>query len=299
MYKKILVPLDGSGAAQIVLPYVAEIAAKLGSEIILVSVSERAGAETDHLYRSYLEHTEEQVQSELKSWGAKGEVKVRSEVLLGRPDTEILRYADVNNVELIAMASRGSSGRGPWLLGHIAAKVLRATTKPVLLVRTLDTGAVIQKKGLMKKILLPLDGSEAGKTAIPHAEVLAQTLGAEMILFHVIEPIIVSLGGPEQSIVPIPQDEKGRESSAMAYLNSVGKELREKGLSTSSVIALGSAANQIIDYAEENAINLIAMSTHGRSGIGRWVFGSVTDKVLHAGDTAVLLVPAAKTIRIR
>jgi len=66
-------------------------------------------------------------------------------------------------------------------------------------------------------------------------------------------------------------------------------------LNTSSELRSGSAAEEIITYAEENNIDLIAMSTHGRSGIGRWVFGSVTDKVLHAGDVPVLTVRASKS----
>jgi nucleotide-binding universal stress UspA family protein len=92
----------------------------------------------------------------------------------------------------------------------------------------------------------------------------------------------------------IKEEEEAKRGSALAYLDSVGKAFREKGLSTSSIVALGSPADKIIDYADANAIDLIAMSTHGRSGIGRWVFGSVTDKVLHAGDKPVLAVRATK-----
>ena len=106
MYERILVPLDGSSAAEIVLPYAMEIATKLGAEIILVSVSEFTTAEVDHLYRSYLEPLRERVQRELKDYGAKEEVKVYSDVLLGKPADEIMRYADESNVGLIAMASR-------------------------------------------------------------------------------------------------------------------------------------------------------------------------------------------------
>jgi len=296
MYEKILVPLDGSSAAEIALPYAEEIAAKQGAEIILASVSELTAVETDHLYRSYLEGIAGQVESQLKDWGAKAETKVKSEVLLGTPASEILRYADENDVSLIIMASRGRSSRGPWLLGNIAAKVLRATGKPVLLIRAPADKAALQQKSLVRRILVPLDGSKLGEVAIPQAEALVQVLGAELILFQAfVTPI--SVGGYERYSVP-PTAFKEREeqirASAMDYLDSLGKVFQEKGLKTLSVVREGSAPEQILKYAETNGIDLIAMSTHGRSGIGRWVLGSVTDKVLHAGDMAVLTVRATK-----
>ena len=170
MYERILVPLDGSSAAEIALPYAEEIAAKLGAEIILASVSELAAVETDHLYRSYLERIAEQVQRQIKDWGAKKEAKVKSEVLLGTPASEILRYADESNVSLITMASRGRSSPGPWLLGNIAAKVLRAIGKPVLLIRVPADKAALQQRSLVRRILVPLDGSKLGEEAIPYAE---------------------------------------------------------------------------------------------------------------------------------
>jgi nucleotide-binding universal stress UspA family protein len=106
--------------------------------------------------------------------------------------------------------------------------------------------------------------------------------------------VLVAAEGATMSSALYEEEEKHRRASAMAYLESVAKDVREKGLSASSAVGSGAPADQIIDYAEANAIDLIAMSTHGRSGITRWVFGSVTDKVLHAGNTVVLTVRASK-----
>jgi len=221
---------------------------------------------------------------------------VESEVLLGKPASEILRYADENNVSLITMASRGRSSRGPWLLGNIAAKVLRVTGKPVLLIRAAADKAVLQQKSLVKRILVPLDGSKLGEVAIPYAEALAQVLGAEIVLFQAFTPPTVEGAYRYSSIPPTAFKEREEKirASAMDYLDSLGKAFQEKGLQALSVVREGSAPEQILEYAEANGIDLIAMSTHGRSGIGRWVWGSVTDKVLHAGDTAVLTVRATK-----
>jgi nucleotide-binding universal stress UspA family protein len=292
MYDKILVPLDGSRAAEIVLPYAQEIASNFGAEIILLSVSEQAGEERDHLYRTYLERTVEQVEQRLEDRGAKEKVELKHEVLIGKPAGEILRYADENNVSIVMMASRGQSEQGPWRLGNIASKVLRATSKPVLLTRREADTASLHRRRLIEKILLPLDGSVTGEAAIPQAETLAQALGAELVLFNAVEPFTGWIGS--EAFAMYPEKEEERSEAAVSYLSGVEKELQQKGLSTSTGVDLGAASGRILEYAEANAIDLIAMSTHGRSGIGRWVFGSVTDKVLHAGTTPVLVVQATK-----
>jgi nucleotide-binding universal stress UspA family protein len=292
MYEKILVPLDGSSTAEIALPYAEEIAAKLDAEIIVVSVSEITTSDISHLYHSYLDRTREQMQRQLRDWGARKESRVQSEVLVGRPASTILSHAAEKNVGLIVMASRGSSGQGPWLLGNIAAKVLRATDKPVLAIRTPAKDRALRERSLMKRILVPLDGSKMGEAAIPYAEALAQALETELVLFQVVEPL-ETRGVSHLDYGIIPAEETKRAS--LAYLDGVGKPLKEKRLRTSSVVVFGLPAEQIIDYAEANAIDLIAMSTHGRTGMGRWVFGSVTDTVLHIGDTAVLVVRPTKT----
>jgi nucleotide-binding universal stress UspA family protein len=296
MYERIMVPLDGSNAAEMVLPYAEEIAAKFNSEIALVSVAEPTPAESDHLFRAYLTTIQEKVRTELGNWGAKLGTPVTIEVLAGKPAQEILSYAADKNVSLVVMASRGTSGQGPWRLGNIAAKVLRATTKPVLLVRKGAPAEGLQRKGLIKKILVPLDGSKVAEQIVPHAEELARGMGAELILFHAYETFLGVISG--EAMVTMPAEEikevnKNREEDAKAYLKTIAGTLREMGLTLSEVVASGDPADGILSYAESDAVDIISMSTHGLSGIKRWVFGSVTDKVLHAGDMPVLVVRAA------
>ncbi len=291
MYQKILVPLDGSSSAEIALPYVVEIAARFKADVVIVSVAESVAA-APHLPPSYMEQITERVQGDIKAWGAT-EVKVTSELLTGRPEVELLNYADENNVSLIAMASRGKSGQTQWFLGTIAAKVLRVSRQPILLIREVAQAQTVAQKRIVRRILVPLDGSEIGEAAIPMVRALARGLGAELVLFQTVAPIRVSAAQFEDSWADIvQQDEEARREATTIYLEEVAKPLREDGLSLSIAIGSGSPPDQIIDYAEGNAIDLIAMSTHGRSGIGRWVFGSVTDKVLHAGNTPVLVVRA-------
>ncbi len=294
MYERILVALDGSNAAEIVLPYAVEIAAKLGAENTLVSVSGFPATDTDHLYQAYLEGIKGQVRREVKDFGAKEEPKVFSKILVGKPASEILRYADEINAGLIVMASRGSSSPGTWLLGNVADKVLRATVRPVLLIRAPASPAALQRKRLIQRILVPLDGSQVGQAVIPNAEALGRVLDAELVLFQALQPSRTWVRVDDGISHTVLQIEKSVKACAVSHLHEIAEALSKRGLRTSSVVVLGSAADEIIDYAKENAIDLIAMSTHGRSGIRRWVFGSVADKVLHAGDTAILVVSAAK-----
>ncbi|MFH1639177.1 MAG: universal stress protein [Chloroflexota bacterium] len=309
MYQKILVPLDGSSSAEIALPYAEEIAARIGSEIILAKVFESAAAEIilvkvfesspsdmDRLYRSYLEHVTERVRQEMKDWQPGKEANVHFEVLLGKPATEILRCADKRNMDLIVMASRGSSGEGSWLLGNIAAKILQAAQCPILLIRAPAEVEALRQKRLVKRVLVPLDGSDLGEAAVPCAEALARTLDAEIVLFQVIEPPVTTRPVPQLGMTreALQEYEEQTKPLSLAYLDSVAGPLGDGGIKISTAAGFGYPADQIIDYTRANAIDIIAMSTHGRSGIRRWVFGSVTDKVLHAGDTPVLVVRAAK-----
>ena len=294
MYTRVLVPLDGSEASEVVLPYVVEIAAGSAAEVILVIVSEFAGMRMNRIYNPYLEQAATDVEDQLEKWDAKAGAKVRYDVLVGKPASEILRYADESDVSLVAMVSRGSADTGPWLLGDIAAKVIRATSKPVLLVRSPASNAALQRKSLIKRVLIPLDGSKLGEAAIPRVEALAKSLDIELVLLHVSEPVIIAdVPGLASITIPRSKEEASRMASASDYLNNCETTLREEGLSVSIELRSGSAADQIIAYAEAEGIDLIAMSTHGRSGIGRWVFGSVADKVLHAGNTPLLLVRAS------
>ena len=295
MYERIMVPLDGSNASERALPYVEEMATKFNPEIALVSVAERAPAESDHLYRAYLKTIQEKVRAELSEWGARPGTRVDVEVLVGKPAEEILTYAAGKNVSLVVMASRGRSGEGPWLLGNIAAKVLRATTKPVLLARKEAPAERVQRRSLFQRIQVPLDGSKVAEQIIPHAEAMAKSLGGELLLLQAVE-LMRATYNPEASIISkstIAKENKRRKESSERYLDGVAKGLRKRGHSVSRHVTTGAPAAQILDFAEANPVDLIAMSTHGRSGVGRWVLGSVTDKILHAGDMPVLVARAA------
>ena len=142
---------------------------------------------------------------------------------------------------------------------------------------------------MYKKILVPLDGSELARKALDQAEKLAKTFNAEIILFQVV-PFLPIYGSPEL-VTPLIVDEKQRES-AEKYLTNLAEELKKRGLKVTTMVRTGQqVAVEIIDFAKETGVDLIVMCTHGRSGITRWVLGSVAHKVLTRTETPILLLP--------
>jgi nucleotide-binding universal stress UspA family protein len=141
---------------------------------------------------------------------------------------------------------------------------------------------------MYKKILVPLDGSELAKKALDHIEPLAKIFDAEIFLFQVV-PFMPIYGSPEL-VTPLIIDEKQKES-AEEYLANLSDELKERGFKVTTMVKTGQqVAVEIIDFAEENGVDLIVMCTHGRSGITRWVLGSITHKVLIRAETPILLI---------
>jgi len=150
---------------------------------------------------------------------------------------------------------------------------------------------------MYEKILVPLDGSRTGEAALPFVEELASKLSpranVEVTLFQVVSWRDLGLVGVEAT--PITEKELNPIiAQSMDYLNKAGEGLRKKGATVKTKVAIGLAAEEIIKAADEISADFIAMSTHGRSGISRWAFGSVADKVLQGATKPILLVRAQK-----
>ena len=298
MYEKILVPLDGSELAEVALPYAEELAGRLGSEITLVFVltpgSESVPDPYRRLHQYYIEkmveNTKEGAERYVKKPQGKA-IKVEPRILVGNPAEEIVEYASKEDIGLIVMATHGRSGISRWALGSVANKVVRATERPVGLIRAKGARPDVRQKGILNKALVPLDGSKEGEAVIPYIEELASRLKAEVVLLQVLSTsyhVITAEG--YGYVIYTDQQMESDKAFARDYLEKVGARLKRKGVIVKSEVRLGIAAEEIIKLADEMYADVVAMSTHGRSGVGRWVFGSVADRVLHEGNTPLLLV---------
>jgi nucleotide-binding universal stress UspA family protein len=153
---------------------------------------------------------------------------------------------------------------------------------------------------MYERILVPLDGSEVGEAAIPNVESLALKLApgtsVEVTLLQVISDMTYDFL-TESDAAQLPYNETDLEKikkTVQKYMDRIAERLKSKGIKVNTIITEGHAADVIIKVSHDINADLIAMSTHGRSGLGRWAMGSITDKVLHQSDIPVLTVRAKK-----
>jgi len=304
MYRKMLVPLDGSKLAEVVFTYAKELAGRLDTNVILLHVYGPEESALAPMHRAYVEHAAEVVKRESaevqRRTGAPAggkPIEAKGELAVGDPAEEILSYAEKNDIDLILMATHGRSGVRRWVMGSVADKVLRASKVPVWLVRAGVPQEVIYDQWPRINVLVPLDGSELAASVLPHAEALAKQRGTErvdVVILRVCEPPVIPSDYP--SDLPLNWEEHVEQQTAKSeracglYLDGVEELVKALGLNVRSEVLLGNPAEEIINYANKNPFNLIILSTHGRSGVGRWAYGSVADKVLQGVSSPILLI---------
>jgi nucleotide-binding universal stress UspA family protein len=290
MLKKILIPLDGSKLSEAAIGHGEELARAFASELHLLGVCEGPDEKHHRLMQAYLEKKAEDMRRDVSG----KPLNVKTVVLCGEAAGRIIDYATRERMDLIVTLSHGHTGIMPWTMGSTANKIVHGAPVPVLLLRA----AAVKKKGPQKsifsKVLLPLDGSAAGETALPYVLEIAARLKSEVILFSVVESgqRVHTIGGLDYIRFPEQQVQK-MEQNLSAYLDSAAKRFRDRGIEARVELKSGHAAEEIIKYAKAAGVRLVAMSSHGKSGLREWVFGSVSNKVLHAGKTHLLLVKLA------
>ncbi|MEM7348530.1 MAG: universal stress protein [Chloroflexota bacterium] len=141
-------------------------------------------------------------------------------------------------------------------------------------------------------ILVPLDGSDLAETALADALLMADVNHAKVILLQAVEPAEHVIGLDSEHPIYLDQQWESQKGFAQDYLNNISRRLKKEGVESEIVVELGAGAETILDYAQTNPVDLIVMATHGRSGVSRWVYGSVADKVLRGAETPILLIRA-------
>ena len=302
MTNRILVPLDGSPLAEQAISCAAPLAQGLSAEVVLFRAVWIPTDVRDSLDRSTIEMDTimDRLEAEANDYLAgmaeqlaETGLNVRQEVRRGPAAEAILDYAAQANVDQIVMATHGYSGIKRWTHGSVAERVLQAARLPLLLVRASKPDEAIGEPPPLacRRILVPLDGSPVAEQILPTVTMVARALDAALVLFEV--PIAHVTGWMTgEWFLAVQGVIETAEEDARAYLDGVAGRLEEQGIEVTTATAIGSVANCIVDYAEVNDIDLVAMCTHGRTGLARWALGSVADRVLRAGSTPILLVRA-------
>jgi len=150
---------------------------------------------------------------------------------------------------------------------------------------------------MYRRIMVPLDGSELAECVLPHIEAIGKLSKASVELVHVIEPFeLPTRGGIALSIDDLKQIAAHSKHDAENYLNGIVQRLKLAGIEARSKILTGRAADSLVDHIHKSNFDLIIMATHGRSGISRWVWGSVAEKILHSSSIPVLIVRSPECV---
>jgi nucleotide-binding universal stress UspA family protein len=300
MFTKMLIPLDGSKTAEKVLPYARALGGVLKIPVQLLAVVD-IGEMATHITASKARFLDTMVQDAERSCSeyvravaakATG-VNIKWSVEKGRPEEVIIEKAAADKNTLIAMATHGRSGLNRWMLGSVAEKVLRGCENPLLLVRANDEIDAEEKVGI-KSVIVPLDGSELAERALPAVVALAKAMNLEVVMFRAYNiPYNVYSGTDGYSAIDFEQLLASVKDEAVEYLEKKSAELKKDGLAKVSYVAKeGMSADEIIALGRATPDNLIAMCSHGRSGVKRWVLGSVTETVVRHSGEPVLVVRA-------
>jgi nucleotide-binding universal stress UspA family protein len=319
MFRKLLVPLDGSPLAERALKPALSLARHPGVELLLLRIAyaeafvipelgvpgarglawpSQALAHAAREARDYLTSVQMAYAApERLIWSKVISDETQSPDLAGH----IIQTARDDHSDLIVISSHGRSGMQRWVYGSVAERVLSAAPCPVLALRSAASP---------KRVLISLDRSPLSEQALQPGLDVAHSLGCDVTLLHVIAEDAPSGVLPQhplyhfyarQARVDVPyksgQALEPRQrlldqlhDEAHAYLRRLAIQQRHNGLTVHTAIEFGPPADTILEYADNHDIDLIVMATHGYTGLRRWVYGSVTNKVMRGGKHSLLIV---------
>jgi nucleotide-binding universal stress UspA family protein len=307
LYHHILVPLDGSELAEKALRPAIHLAQAMGQRataadeqvrLVLLRVASPLTlmAADPYLYDETIRMSLDEAQTYLNSLAADLDATpatIITQVVAGSPADAIVHYAEENAIDLIVMSSHGRTGSRRWVYGSVAEKVLHHAPCATAIIRAHVSTEMFQNR----KILVPLDGSELAERALEPALSLAKAAGSDVLLLRVallreaIPEYMLPVGGAETYLDDLIEKDM---AEAETYLQQVQSLQDSNHVFFDVKKADGDVADTIISYAESNHVDLIIISSHGRSGIGRWLHGSVAEKVLRGANCATLIIRAPR-----
>ena len=283
MIERIVVPLDGSLSAEAILPQVRRMLYRNDSEVILVrAVNPPMVENAITVAEAELGAAREYILGQLERFEKAG-VRAKFVVRIGSPVEVILDVAEEQRATMIAMATHGATGLMRLLFGSVAEGLIRKSPIPVLLVRPSWSYEVVApvrpEQEPVRNILLPVDGSDLSLEALPGVIELAELFEARIMLLRVLE------------------EKKGMveyRGEAEKQLQAIAKTIEKKGVETVALIERGDPVEQILKTVHDHGIDLVAMTTHGRSGLTRAVAGSVTEQVLRRATVPLVIARFSK-----
>lgn len=287
MFRRILVPLDGTKRAEEAIPFAREMATSHEAQLFLLHVEPPAASVMDEIS---IDGRMETIAADLRSAGIKTHIVTE----FGKAAPTIATAIDMDNIDLVVLAPEPRNLIEGLRHPSVTANVLARTSAPVLIVPTAPTSESAKLLDFGGgQVIVPLDGSPLAEKAIPLALRVARRYDRPLLLVRVIPPVQVIAAGPET--YPLVRDTYDAEiREAHEYLGALRERLeRTESVSVQTVFHRGIPAEVLLAVAETKPGSVVVMSTHGRTGLARIVLGSVTMAVARKCKIPVLIVPTA------
>lgn len=289
MFTHILVPLDGSKLAEQALAPAAGIAEAMSARLTLLRVVPPFAllAADPMLYEEMNRMGEDESLSYLRSTAEALNLAVPIEAVSdnGQPADSIIQFAGDHEVDLILMSSHGRSGVSRWIYGSVAERVLRQAPCATCIINA----RIVEELPQIRKVLVPLDGSNLAERALAPGRQLAAAMGAELHLLRVTTSAHQLMETPAMKEV-FDEIEDNELLDAETYLESKRPDVDVGDVVMVVKSVNGTVAATIVDYTAEQQIEMIVMSSHGRTGLQRWVYGSVAEMVLRSACCATMII---------
>lgn len=304
MFSKILVPLDGSQISERALHIAQQILPRTNPELFLVHVVDPSRESSAHMHRTYLDSQAEASRQHISQQASKSQqgTRVIPVLLHGDPGTEIINFAQKNDVSLVIMSTRNRTGIRRWALGSVSEKVYRQTMCPCILIGATDDSKAIQPARPIGRILVPIGRTGDEHKFLSYVNAFDTRIISEVIFLQSVPPI-VSIDEAEYSKVAheftksayVDRLEQSRKEEALKHVSTFTNTVKDKGIATTAVAVIGSKVDSILKYAKETNIDLIALPAEGQSAFGHWILGKLAKTLLREGKTPVLIVKPLKT----
>ncbi len=300
MFDRILMPLDGSPESEKIRSWVVGLAVELEAVVDLLAVidptqlkSSAAGdqqVDPDGLTEEESKFARDYLRTQA-DWLQERGVTVASHVATGDPAEVIVEQAIQLDSRLIAMVTHRRSAVMRGILGSVADRVLHHTGVPIMMVRPGEVAGFENGEGLPRTVVVPLDGSNFAEAAIPFAEAISKHAGGEVIYITGVAPNSSYAAYVMADPAMTPAQRGGKRRELDDYLEEVTERSTSRGVKASNLHALRTAADAIIDEVSKTSDRMIVMTSHGSSGIRRWLLGSVADKVIRTSEHPVIVIP--------
>lgn len=292
MLDSILIPTDGSEHATRAAEHGAALARAFSASLHVMAVIDTrtaggpfsSGDLDDETLDRMTADAEETVTAITDAVDAAG--AIQTTIRTGNPAAEICAYRDDNEIDLIAMGTHGRTGVGRYLAGSVTESVVRQADVPVFTVRATEQS---RETDSYDDILVPTDGSTSATAAVEPACEIAAKFDSRVHALNIVNLGDIATGAE----YTLPKDLIDTlESQGEKVTERIAARAREAGVETVTQVIDGFPAADILDYAEENDIDLIVMGTAGRTGLNRFIMGSTTERLIRHADMPVLAVNA-------